>query len=100
MFYLHSRLLERCAKLSDHMGSGSMTGLPIIETKAGSTPDLSPRETGHPEDQASSRSGLSSRKKLLGVPSFIRSWKMKMSWRSLKVCNHSSQLTWLRFSPR
>ncbi|HZW45651.1 MAG TPA: F0F1 ATP synthase subunit alpha [Dermatophilaceae bacterium] len=35
VFYLHSRLLERCAKLSDDMGSGSMTGLPIIETKAG-----------------------------------------------------------------
>lgn len=35
VFYLHSRLLERCAKLSDDMGAGSMTGLPIIETKAG-----------------------------------------------------------------
>lgn len=34
VFYLHSRLLERCAKLSDGMGGGSMTGLPIIETKA------------------------------------------------------------------
>ena len=34
VFYLHSRLLERCAKLSEEMGSGSMTGLPIIETKA------------------------------------------------------------------
>ena len=34
VFYLHSRLLERCAKLSKEMGSGSMTGLPIIETKA------------------------------------------------------------------
>ena len=34
VFYLHSRLLERCAKLSDKLGSGSMTGLPIIETKA------------------------------------------------------------------
>ncbi|MDJ1369872.1 F0F1 ATP synthase subunit alpha [Gulosibacter molinativorax] len=34
VFYLHSRLLERCAKLSDGLGSGSMTGLPIIETKA------------------------------------------------------------------
>ena len=33
--YLHSRLLERCAKLSDEMGGGSMTALPIIETKAG-----------------------------------------------------------------
>ncbi|MFJ2031245.1 F0F1 ATP synthase subunit alpha [Streptosporangium sp. NPDC087985] len=33
VFYLHSRLLERCAKLSKDMGSGSMTGLPIIETK-------------------------------------------------------------------
>ena len=34
VFYLHSRLLERCAKLSEAMGGGSMTGLPIIETKA------------------------------------------------------------------
>ncbi|MDX3108192.1 F0F1 ATP synthase subunit alpha [Nonomuraea angiospora] len=33
VFYLHSRLLERCAKLSDDMGGGSMTGLPVIETK-------------------------------------------------------------------
>ncbi len=33
VFYLHSRLLERCAKLSDELGGGSMTGLPIIETK-------------------------------------------------------------------
>ena len=35
VFYLHSRLLERCAKLSDEMGAGSLTGLPIVETKAG-----------------------------------------------------------------
>jgi F-type H+-transporting ATPase subunit alpha len=35
VFYLHSRLLERCAKLSDDLGAGSLTGLPIIETKAG-----------------------------------------------------------------
>src|SRR5690348_5349089 len=34
VFYLHSRLLERCAKLSDDIGHGSMTGLPIVETKA------------------------------------------------------------------
>jgi F-type H+-transporting ATPase subunit alpha len=34
VFYLHSRLLERCAKLNDALGAGSMTGLPIIETKA------------------------------------------------------------------
>ena len=34
VFYLHSRLLERCAKLSDELGAGSMTGLPIIENKA------------------------------------------------------------------
>jgi F-type H+-transporting ATPase subunit alpha len=34
VFYLHSRLLERCAKLSDDMGAGSMTGLPMVETKA------------------------------------------------------------------
>lgn len=35
VFYLHSRLLERAAKLSDDLGSGSMTALPIIETQAG-----------------------------------------------------------------
>src|SRR5699024_10658923 len=34
VFYLHSRLLERCAKLSDDLGAGSMTGLLIVETKA------------------------------------------------------------------
>jgi F-type H+-transporting ATPase subunit alpha len=34
VFYLHSRLLERCAKMSDELGGGSLTGLPIIETKA------------------------------------------------------------------
>jgi len=34
VFYLHSRLLERCAKLSKELGGGSLTGLPIIETKA------------------------------------------------------------------
>ncbi|MBO0827743.1 MAG: F0F1 ATP synthase subunit alpha [Streptosporangiales bacterium] len=34
VFYLHSRLLERCAKLSDELGAGSLTGFPIIETKA------------------------------------------------------------------
>jgi F-type H+-transporting ATPase subunit alpha len=33
VFYLHSRLLERCAKLSEELGAGSLTGLPIIETK-------------------------------------------------------------------
>jgi F-type H+-transporting ATPase subunit alpha len=33
VFYLHSRLLERCAKLSDDLGGGSMTGLPLVETK-------------------------------------------------------------------
>jgi F-type H+-transporting ATPase subunit alpha len=35
IFYLHSRLLERCAKLSDELGGGSLTGLPVVETKAG-----------------------------------------------------------------
>ena len=35
VFYLHSRLLERCAKVSEELGGGSLTGLPIIETKAG-----------------------------------------------------------------
>src|SRR5260370_19267594 len=34
VFYLHSRLLERCAKLSDALGGGSLTGLPIVETKS------------------------------------------------------------------
>ena len=35
VFYLHSRLLERAAKLSDNLGGGNMTALPIIETEAG-----------------------------------------------------------------
>src|SRR5205823_6038415 len=35
VFYLHSRLLERAAKLSDGMGGGSLTALPVVETKAG-----------------------------------------------------------------
>ena len=35
VFYLHSRLLERAAKLSDELGGGSITALPIIETQAG-----------------------------------------------------------------
>jgi len=35
VFYLHSRLLERAAKLNDELGSGSMTALPIVETQAG-----------------------------------------------------------------
>jgi len=34
VFYLHSRLLERCARMSDELGGGSITGLPLIETKA------------------------------------------------------------------
>ena len=35
VFYLHSRLLERAAKLNDNLGSGSLTALPVIETQAG-----------------------------------------------------------------
>src|SRR5215468_2037682 len=35
VFYLHSRLLERAAKMSDDKGAGSLTALPIIETQAG-----------------------------------------------------------------
>ena len=35
VFYLHSRLLERAAKLSNELGEGSMTALPIVETQAG-----------------------------------------------------------------
>src|SRR3546814_2088328 len=35
VFYLHSRLLERAAKLNDELGAGSLTALPIIETQAG-----------------------------------------------------------------
>ena len=42
VFYLHSRLLERCAKLSDELGAGSMTGLPIIETKGNDVSALIP----------------------------------------------------------
>jgi F-type H+-transporting ATPase subunit alpha len=35
IFYLHSRLLERAAKLNDNFGNGSLTALPIVETQAG-----------------------------------------------------------------
>src|SRR5919112_1732997 len=42
VFYLHSRLLERCAKLSKELGGGSMTGLPIIETKANDVSAFNP----------------------------------------------------------
>jgi F0F1-type ATP synthase alpha subunit len=35
VFYLHSRLLERAAKLNEHNGGGSLTALPVIETQAG-----------------------------------------------------------------
>ena len=42
VFYLHSRLLERSAKLSDELGGGSLTGLPIIETQAGDISDYIP----------------------------------------------------------
>jgi len=46
VFYLHSRLLERCAKLSDDLGAGSMTGLPIIETKANDVSAYIPTNVG------------------------------------------------------
>ncbi len=52
VFYLHSRLLERCAKLSDELGGGSMTGLPIIETKANDI-SRSSRPTSSPSPTAS-----------------------------------------------
>ena len=42
VFYLHSRLLERAAKLSDEQGAGSLTALPVIETKAGDVSAYSP----------------------------------------------------------
>ncbi len=42
VFYLHSRLLERCARVSDDLGGGSMTGLPIVETKANDVSAYSP----------------------------------------------------------
>lgn len=35
VFYLHSRLLERAAKMNEHHGGGSLTALPVIETQAG-----------------------------------------------------------------
>src|SRR5690606_34073470 len=60
VFYLHSRLLERCAKLSDEMGAGSMTGLPIIETKAGDVSAYIP--TNRSEEHTSE---LQSREKIV-----------------------------------
>jgi F-type H+/Na+-transporting ATPase subunit alpha len=53
VFYLHSRLLERCAKLSDDLGAGSMTGLPLIETSASSSPTCSTRACAPPSTSAS-----------------------------------------------
>jgi len=43
-FYLHSRLLERAAKLSDKKGGGSLTAIPIIETQAGDVSAYHPDE--------------------------------------------------------
>src|SRR5436853_6390768 len=42
VFYLHSRLLERCAKLSDDLGGGSLTGLPVVEAKGGDVSAYTP----------------------------------------------------------
>ncbi len=56
VFYLHSRLLERCAKLSDELGGGSMTGLPIIETKRRTS-----RRTSRPTSSRSPTARSSSR---------------------------------------
>ena len=48
IFYLHSRLLERAAKLSDKKGAGSLTALPIIETQAGDVSAYIPTKTSSP----------------------------------------------------
>ena len=47
VFYLHSRLLERAAKLSDELGGGSITALPIIETQAGDISAYIPKRYFH-----------------------------------------------------
>ena len=76
VFYLHSRLLERAAKLSDENGAGSLTALPVIETKAGDVVgvhpdqrDLDHRRPGVPAGQpVQVRRPPGRRRGHLGVP--------------------------------
>jgi F0F1-type ATP synthase alpha subunit len=49
VFYLHSRLLERAAKMSDKFGGGSLTALPIIETQGGDVSAYIPTNVGVPQ---------------------------------------------------
>jgi F-type H+-transporting ATPase subunit alpha len=69
VFYLHSRLLERAAKLNDEMGAGSLTALPIIETQAGdvsasrpATPTAPPTRSGTAPPRTASASTISTRR--------------------------------------
>ena len=61
VFYLHSRLLERAAHLADHLGGGSMTALPIVETRATSPLISRPISSPSPTVRSSSRAACSSR---------------------------------------
>ncbi len=73
VFYLHSRLLERCAKLSDDLGGGSMTGLPIIETKGNDVSAYIPTNvTRSPTARSSSRPTCSTRASGRDQPSASR----------------------------
>ena len=60
VFYLHSRLLERACKLSDELGSGSLTALPVIETQAGDIAAYIPRTSSRSRTGRSSSSRASS----------------------------------------
>ncbi|CAM5400531.1 F0F1 ATP synthase subunit alpha [Streptomyces violaceorubidus] len=76
VFYLHSRLLERCAKLSDAEGAGSMTGLPIVETKANDVSAFIPTDGSSITDRpvlpgvrpVQRRSASGAERRYLGLP--------------------------------
>jgi proton translocating ATP synthase F1 alpha subunit len=60
VFYLHSRLLERAAKLNEHHGGGSLTALPVIETQAGMCrPTFPPMSYPSPMDRSSWKQNFS-----------------------------------------
>merc|ERR1712210_430297 len=66
VFYLHSRLLERAAKMSDAMGGGSLTALPIIETQAGDVSAYIPTNVGLSVSRVGSAAQTKSMKQVAG----------------------------------
>jgi len=65
VFYLHSRLLERAAKLNDKLGAGSLTSLPVIETQAGDVFGV------HPDERESRlRTGRFTWSRICSTPAF------------------------------